>query len=76
MIEEHGDEWLEKYAYDEEAAAKAFTEEYNEYGGDYPLMDGDSIIVKVKNEKGEIKTFKCGAEQSIDYYINEVKYND
>ena len=59
-------------SYDEEGAALAFAEIYNE-DGDYDLSHGSTTEVEVENEKGEKRKFEISAEASIDYSAREVK---
>lgn len=65
---EEGDHNLN--AYDFEEAAEKFAEYYNE-SHDYPLFDQE-IEIKVINSEGESKTFKIGAEQSVNYWSKEI----
>lgn len=66
--EDWGDEWQEIRATSSYDAAIEFAEKYNE--DDYTLM-GNTISVKIKNPKGEVKTFSVSAEQDILYTANE-----
>jgi len=60
----------EIHAYDFEEAAEKFAEKYNEEN-DWCLMNNEAEI-KVTDSKGESKTFKIGAEQSVNYWSKEI----
>ena len=71
------DDWHISKAYDAESAAEKAGEHYNE-DGDYSLMHGDGVYIRVRevndeNEVvGDIQVFYVTAEQSIDYHSNEL----
>lgn len=52
------------------AAALQFAELYNE-DGDYPMMDGEPIVVVIKGVR-----FQITAEPSINYYCKELADGD
>jgi len=64
-----GDEAKSVRAHSHEDAALKYGQYYNQ--DDYPLMDGDTIKVKVEKD-GVIKFFEVGAEPDIHYTSNEI----
>ena len=54
-----------------EDAAERYAQYYNQ--NDYDLLHGEEIEIEVESLSGERKRFKCGAEPSIYYNINEIK---
>lgn len=64
-----GDESKSVRAFSHEGAALKYGEYYNQ--DDYPLMDGDTIKVKVE-KGGVIKFFEVGAEPDIHYSLTEI----
>ena len=68
-----GDEPKEIRAYHHEGAAQKYGEYYNE--NDYPLMNGDTIKIKVEHD-GVVEFYEVGAEPDIHYTTNEIKEKD
>lgn len=69
----------EEYRGDEPKAVRAVSHEYASviYGeyynqDDYPLMDGNTIKVKVEKD-GVVKYFEVGAEPDIHYSSTEIE---
>jgi len=53
-----------------EDAAEKYAVYYNQ--DDYPLLDGEEIEIEVESPEGEKRRFKCGAETTVYYSINEL----
>jgi len=68
-----GDEAKSVRAYSHEEAASKYGQYYDEE--DYPLVDGETIKVKVEKD-GVIKFFEVGAEPKIHYTSNEIDNPD
>lgn len=65
-----GDDPKSVRAVTHEDAACKYAQYYNQ--DDYPLMNGDTIDVKVEKD-GEIKWFSVGAEPEIHYSSTEIE---
>ncbi|MFA7326290.1 MAG: hypothetical protein WC121_06465 [Candidatus Kapaibacterium sp.] len=53
-------------------AAEKYAQKYNEGDGEYTMMDGEEIILRVVKGSDEA-TFSVSATPSIDYHVNEVE---
>ncbi len=53
-------------------AAENYAKDYNESDGEYDMMRGDDIVVKVVKD-GEEKKFSVTAEPTIYYSVSEIK---
>lgn len=74
----HGlDDWDDTDGYDAESAAQEAGQSYNEEG-DYSLMNGDGVFIRVQEVDsedkavGDVQVYYVTAEASIDYSSSEV----
>lgn len=65
-----GDDYETIEALNHEDAAEKYAKYYNEY--ENLLIDGDTLIINVKNEKGKIKKFNVGTKTNIIYTLKEL----
>lgn len=67
-----GDEPHTFRAHSFEGAAEKYAKNYNEGNGDYCMMDGEEITIRVVKD-GKESRFAITAEPSVDYHIYEEK---
>lgn len=66
-----GDDSKSFKAFDAEAAARDYAEHYDT-GGDYSLLNGDTIEIEVVGPGGEKTKFRCSGETVPSYSAKEI----